>query len=239
MRLALLGVVTSLGMSAEPGRWQTLLRKDSFAGWRSPSGHTPIEGAWTIAKGVLTAKPYVQHRTDLWTTQEYENFELEWEWKAAKGANSGVKYWVQRAVTMAVVKEDIEWRPVGDPREAAGEITLEYTVGLEYQMADDAHEPASLARANSRAGGLYGLFAPSPEAVKPHDQWNRSRVVVRDGHFEHWLNGKQTLGFDLTKLETQLKEAKQTDRLGRRMGPIALQYHQTVVSFRKMRVRRL
>ena len=94
MRLALYVVVTSLGMSAEPGRWQTLLRKDSFAGWRSPSGHTPIEGAWTIAKGVLTAKPYVRHRTDLWTTELYENFELEWEWKAAKGANSGVKYWV-------------------------------------------------------------------------------------------------------------------------------------------------
>ena len=226
-------------LPAEPGPWQKLLQQDSFAGWRSQSGHTLNEGAWTIANGVLTAKPYVQHRTDLWTTEQYENFELEWEWKAAKGANSGVKYRVQRAVTMVVVKEDVEWRTVADPRDAPHEITLEYSIGLEYQMADDAHEPASLERANSRAGGLYGLFAPSPEAVKPHDQWNRSRVVVRDGRFEHWLNGKQTLGFDVPKLEAQLKEAKQTDRLGRRMAPIALQYHQTVVSFRKMRVRRL
>ena len=239
MPIVLLLILIATGLQAEPGRWQKLLYKDSFAGWRSPSGHTPINGAWTIAKGVLTAKPYVQHRTDLWTTEQYENFELEWEWKAAKGANSGVKYWVQRAVTMVVLKEDVEWRTVSDPREAPNETTLEYSVGLEYQMADDAHEPASLARANSRAGGLYGLFAPSPEAVKPHNHWNRSRVVVRDGRFEHWLNGKQTLAFDLAKLEAQLTEAKQTDRLGRRLSPIALQYHQTVVSFRKMRVRRL
>ena len=239
MPLALLMILASHAMAAEPGPWQKLLQKDSFAGWRSPSGHTPIEDAWTIANGVLTAKPYVQHRTDLWTTEQYENFELEWEWKAAKGANSGVKYWVQRAVTMVVLKEDVEWRRVADPREAPHETTLEYSVGLEYQMADDAHEPASLERANSRAGGLYGLFAPSPEAVKPHGQWNRSRVVVRDGRFEHWLNGKQTLGFDLAQLEAQLREAKQTDRLGPRMGPIALQYHQTVVSFRRMRVRKL
>ncbi len=238
MRLVSTLILTSLAMAAEPGPWRSLLERDSFAGWRSPSGHTPIGGGWTISGGVLTAKPYVQHRTDLWSVEDYENFELEWEWKAAKGANSGVKYWVQRANTLVVVKEDAEWRRVADPREAPDEITIEYTVGLEYQMADDAHEPESLKRANSRAGGLYGVFAPSPEAVKPHEQWNRSRVLVRDGRFEHWLNGKQTLAFDLAKLEAGLAETKQTDRLKRRLGPIALQYHQTVVSFRKMRVRR-
>lgn len=225
-------------MAAEPGDWRTLLEKDTFQGWRSPSGHTPMEGAWTISEGVLTAKPYVQHRTDLWSEEEYENFELEWEWKAAKGANSGVKYWVQRAQTLVVVKENVEWRRVADPREARGEITLEYSTGLEYQMSDDAHEPDALRRANSRAGGLYGVFAPEAEAVKPHDKWNHSRVLVRDGRFEHWLNGKQTLGVDLAKLEAGLAQTRQSDRLKRRSGPIALQYHQTVVSFRKMRIRR-
>ena len=198
-----------------------------------------MEGAWTMASGVLTAKPYVQHRTDLWSGEEYENFELEWEWKADKAANSGVKYWVQRAQTLVVVKEDVEWRRVAGPREAPGGITIEYSVGLEYQMADDAHEPSSLERADSRSGGLYGLFPPSPENGKPHGEWNRSRLVVNGGRFEHWLNGKLVLAYDLAKLEERLAGARQTDRLGKRKGPIALQYHQTVVSFRKMRVRRL
>ena len=239
MRIALVLIFAACAAAGEPGPWRRLLGKNSFAGWRSPSGHTPIASAWTIANGVLTAKPYVQHRTDLWSDEEYENFELEWEWKAAKGANSGVKYWVQRAVTLVVIKEDAEWRRVADPREAPDGITIEYTTGLEYQMADDENEPTSLQRADSRAGGLYGLFPPSPEAVKPHGVWNRSRVVVSGGRFEHWLNGTQTLGFDLAKLQERLMRNRQDDRLTKLKGPIALQYHQTVVSFRKMRIRRL
>jgi hypothetical protein len=183
---------------------------------------------------VLTAKPYVQHRTDLWSEEEYENFELEWEWRAAKGANSGVKYWVQDAVTLVVIEENVRWRQVADPREAPAETTLEYTRGLEYQLADDAHEPDAVKRPEARAGGLYGVVAPSVAVTKAHDHWNRSRIVVRDGRVSHWLNGKQTLSADLTVVEGKLRPP-----LKRRRGPLALQYHQTVVSFRKLRVRRL
>ena len=196
MRFVLVVALASVVLrGAEAGPWQTLLQKNSFAGWRSPSGHTAVEKAWSIRDGVLTVRPYVPHRTDLWSVEEYEDFELEWEWKAAKGANSGVKYWVQRADTLVVEKEDEKFRRIPDPRAAAaGEVTIEYSRGLEYQMADDAHEPVSLQRADSRAGGLYSLFPPSPESVKPHGQWNRSRLVARGGRFEHWLNGRKGFG---------------------------------------------
>lgn len=220
--------------------WQTLIQPNSFAGWRSPSGHTPLEGAWTIRDGVLTVKPFVHRRTDLWTVDEFEDFELEWEWKAAKAANSGVKYWLQNAVTLVVEIEDQKWRTIPDPRSAKPEeITLEYTRGLEYQMADDEYEPDSLKRADSRAGGLYSLIPPSPETVKPHGEWNQSRLLVRQGKFEHWLNGRRVAAFDLAQLEAIIKEKRPNQKLGRKRGPLALQYHQTEVSFRKMRVRRL
>lgn len=225
-------------IAAEPGPWRTLLQKDSFAGWCSPSGETDLNGAWSIRRGVLTVKPYVQHRTDLWSVDDYENFELEWEWKAAKAANSGVKYWVGSATTLVIEEEDKKFRAVSGPHAAQpNEITLEYSIGLEYQMADDAHEPASLKRKDSRAGGLYSIFPPEPEAVKPYGQWNRSRLVVRNGRFEHWLNGQRVLEYDIAKLEAKTK-ARPNFTIGKRGGPIALQYHQTVVSFRRMRVRR-
>jgi hypothetical protein len=236
VRCALLLVIASATIAAEPGPWRTLLAKDSFAGWRSPSGETDLEGAWTIHGGVLTVKPYVHRRTDLWSVDDYENFELEWEWKAAKAANSGVKYWVRSATTLVIVEENEKFRPIAGPRAAQpNEVTLEYSTGLEYQMADDAHEPTSLIRRDSRAGGLYSVFPPEPEAVKPHGQWNRSRILVRDGRFEHWLNGQRVLAYDLAKLEAQTKGRPSFFKRG---GPIALQYHQTVVSFRRMRVRR-
>ena len=235
MRLLLIGLAVAALRGAE---WQSLIHRDSFAGWRSPSGHTPPDGAWTIHHGVLTVKPFVHRRTDLWSTEEYENFELIWEWKAAKGANSGVKYWAQNFFTLVVEIENRKWRQIPDPRSARPEeITLEYSRGLEYQMADDAHEPDSLQRADSRSGGLYGMIAPSHENARPHGEWNKSRLLVDHGRFEHWLNGKRVAAFDLAQLEARL--AAKRFALKAKKGPLVLQYHQTEVAFRKMRVRRL
>lgn len=214
------------------GDWKNLIQRDGFAGWRSPSGKTPLEGAWEIRGGVLSVKPFVQHRTDLWSVDEYGDFELEWEWRADRAANSGVKYWVQSATTLIVIKEDQEWKPIADPSLAPGETTLEYSRGLEYQMADDAHEPDALKRPAARAGGLYGQLPPQPENAKPHGQWNRSRLIVKQGHVEHWLNGRRVLAYDVVSLPPRV-------RLDRQRGPLALQYHQTRVSFRRMRIRAL
>lgn len=224
----------------DAGTWQRLIDKNTFSNWRSPSGKTDIDGAWTIRNGVLTVKPYVHRRTDLWSVEEYGDFELEWEWKATKGANSGVKYWVQNFSTLIIVKENEEWRAVSDPTQAKPEEpTLEYSRGPEYQMADDEYEPTSLKLRDSRAGGLYSLFPPSPETVKPNGKWNRSRLLVHRGRFEHWLNGVKVLEFDRAKLEARIEKVQPNYRIRKTRGPIALQYHQTQVAFRKMRIRRL
>lgn len=187
--------------------------------------------------GVLTVRPYVHRRTDLWSVDTYSDFELEWEWKADKGANSGIKYWVQQALTLVIVKENERWRAVAGPGAAAPtEPTLEYSRGLEYQMADDEFEPASIRRRDSRAGGIYGLVAPDPETVRKHGQWNQSRILVREGRIEHWLNGTRVVAVDASAIEARLGTGRNAIR--QRSGPLALQYHQTVVSFRNMRVRR-
>jgi hypothetical protein len=239
MRLAGLcwGAALAARAAQSPGPWRDLIQNGSFEGWRSPSRKTPPGGAWTIRDGVLTVLPYVHRRTDLWSEEEYGDFELEWEWMADKGANSGVKYWVQQAVTLVIVQENERWRVVPGPDAAADhEPTLEYSQGLEYQMADDEFEPDSLKRRDSRAGGIYGLVAPDPEAVRKHDRWNQSRIVVRNGKIEHWLNGVCVVEADAAALAERLKGSR--NAIQRRRGPIALQYHQTVVSFRKMRIRR-
>ncbi|MBS1832081.1 MAG: DUF1080 domain-containing protein [Acidobacteria bacterium] len=234
-------VVCSLLLGAVlSGEWQNLIEKDNFQHWRSPSGKTDVGGAWSIRKGVLTTKPYVHRRTDLWSAEEYSDFELEWQWKPRKGANSGVKYWVQTAVNLVIEEEDKKFRRIADVAEAKPDETLtEFSLGLEYQMADDEFEPVSIQRKDSRSGGLYSLFAPQPEAVKKHGKWNHSRLLVRGGHVEHWLNGKKTLEYDRAKLAEQMKKTPLRYVIERERGPIALQYHQTVVSFRKMRIRRL
>lgn len=209
--------------------WKELFDGRSFAGWRSPSGKTDLGGAWRIEHGTLTVRPQVQHRTDLWTVDEYDNFEMEWEWRATPGANSGVKYWVERASTLVVIKEDVEWKRIADPSVAeAGDITIEYSHGPEYQLAAP-DEPSAVKSPVQRAGGLYGIIAPQPEAVRPAGQWNRSRLVVNRGRIEHWLNGRRVVDTTPAALTAP----------NRQRGPIALQYHQTEVAFRSIRVRPL
>ncbi len=215
-------------MAANP--WESLFDGRTFTGWRSPSGETALDGAWRIDPGgLLTVRPHVQRRTDLWTARaDYLDFDLEWEWRATPGANSGVKYWVEKAYTLVVIKEDEDWRRVAKPSDAApGDTTIEYTVGLEYQLAAP-DEPTALVKPDTRAGAIYSIQAPAIEAVKPAGQWNRSRLIVRADRIEHWLNGRLVL-----RAAVAGEIAKR-----RRAGPIALQYHQTEVAFRRIRVRR-
>ena len=221
------------------GPWISLFDGRSFAGWRSPSGQTELAAAWKIVNGTMTVRPHVQHRTDLWTDAEYDNFELVWEWMAQPGANSGIKYWVQDATTLIVVKEDEEWRRVPNPSHAGpGDITIEYSRGFEYQMAAP-DEPTALLKPMARAGALYELIPPSPETVHPARAWNKSRLVVNGERIEHWLNGKQVMNTTLDQLAEVMRDHPPNFKLERRRGPIALQYHQTEVAFRKIRVRRL
>ena len=198
-----------------------------------------MAGAWKISAGTISVRPQVQHRTDLWTIAEFENFELEWEWMAQPGANSGIKYWVQDATTLVVVKEDEQWRRVPDPTHAAaGDITIEYSHGFEYQMAAP-DEPTALVKPLARAGALYELIPPIPESVRPAREWNKSRLLVSGGHIEHWLNGKRVVNETLEQIESVIRTHPPNFKLERRRGPIALQYHQTAVTFRRIRVRRL
>jgi hypothetical protein len=223
----LLAFLLFLPLSAQ--QWETLFDGKSFRGWRSPSGQTPMAGAWRIDNKCLIVRPFVSRRTDLWTEASFEEFEMEFEWRVARGANSGVKYAVEEGFTVVVVEEDKKWRRVPGPQSAAAsETTIEYTKGLEYQLADDAAEPDAVANPAARAGALYNRRAPTRAAARPAGQWNQSRLIVTHQRIEHWLNGKLVLGVDLP-----------APRIAIRPGPIALQYHQTEAAFRNLRVRRL
>jgi hypothetical protein len=68
--------------------------------------------------------------------------------------------------------------------------------GPELQILDDDKY-----RQNSPknwTGALYDMIAaPSDKVVNPVGEWNKVRVVVKDNHVEHWLNGKKVVEYDL------------------------------------------
>ena len=211
-------VAATLFAGAEPAFESFETCESIRANFRAFRGDTFPDGKWACEDGVLRSVP--GRRVDLVTRAEYEDFELELEWKVARGANSGVMYGVSEAGT------DTFWS------------------GPEMQINDDPNHPDGL-QPKTSAGGLYDLIGPSRrDLLKPTGEFNRARVVSRAGHVEHWLNGVKVVAYEWnsTELRALIKETKFATAplfMRTRKGHIALQSEGDEVWFRHIRIRRL
>ncbi|MGC8761692.1 MAG: 3-keto-disaccharide hydrolase [Bryobacteraceae bacterium] len=230
----------------------------SFAGWRPAA-----EGTWTIEDGCLKAMPRPALREDLVSTDEFGDFELEFEWKVAPGANSGVKYLIQDIVLVdekqlpegmrLSFEQQVGWflthRSAKRELVRAGSGAQVYPVAFEYQVIDDRRHPDALFNAASRAGALYRMTAPVQAAARPAGEFNLGRIVLRGLHVEHWLNGVKVVDIRLDDPEVRASIEKRWPadnpvrrllvEIPKRRSPIALQHHNDAAWFRNIRIREL
>jgi len=238
--------------------WRPLFDGRTFAGWRPAA-----EGAWAIEDGCLKAVPRPPLREDLVSEAEFGDFELEFEWKVAPAANSGVKYLIQDTVLVdegqlppglrLPFEEQVAWflehRSARRELVKPGSGAQVYPVAFEYQVIDDRRHPDALLNAASRAGALYRMAAPLQPAARPAGEFNEGRIVLRGLHVEHWLNGVKVVDIRLddpqvrASIEKRWKEGNPVRRLlldiPRRRSPVALQHHNDAVWFRNIRIRPL
>lgn len=178
----------------------------------------PAPSGWVAeADGVI-------HRTakagDLISKKEYESFEIEWEWKVALGANSGLKYWVINAGKAA---DKPNW------------------IGIEYQMIDDERHADAKKGDSHNTASIYDIKRAAPDkAVKPAGEWNKSKVIVKDGVIQHFLNGKlaveaDTKGDDWKQRIAKSKFSKATGFASGK-GKLMLQDHGDEVWFKNIRI---
>jgi hypothetical protein len=220
--IALFAVLSSdLGAQATPttstapdsAGWRVLFDGTSTAAWRRFRG-TGMPDGWKVVDGALTR---VGKAGDIVTVDQFENFELNLEWKIAPGGNSGIFYRVSE-----------------DTSET-------YYIGPEMQVLDDAKHEDGKSRLTS-AGALFGLY-PSPAGiVKPAGEWNNVRLIVNGKHVEHWLNGTKVVDAEMGSpdWETKVKASKfaQWPGFGRApRGHIALQDHDDRVAYRNIRIK--
>ena len=206
--------------------WQPLFDGKTLNGWFWTFGPAnSIQPSWQATGGeIRTSKSGVE--VYLLTLESFADFELQFEWKAARGANSGVKY---------------RFQGYGDSK--TGRIE---PIGLEYQITDDVSNPDALSTPKHAAGALYEYIAPEKPAPAGPDVWHRARIVARGLHIEHWLDGIRVVDIDLDSPEAaaefariKRRSASMLLRQQRRESPIALQFHDGDVRFRALRVRRL
>jgi Domain of Unknown Function (DUF1080) len=216
--LVLILMISYCPATAKKGKWKVLFDGKSTDAWRGFKQDSFPDKAWKVEGGTFRSVVGSESR-DLLTKEKYRNFELELEWKVAPGGNSGVIYLVSE-------DSDETWH-----------------TGPEMQVLDDAKHPDGK-NPKTSAGSLYGLVAPNKTNLHPAGKWNRVRLIVENGHVEHWLNGKKVLAYELgsdqlTQLIAGSKFKEFPGFAQSREGFVALQHHGEEAWFRKIRIRSL
>ncbi len=219
-------------MAAAGRRTETLFDGKTFRRFRTPSGVTGPEVSWRIRDGALETIADARRQCDLWTVEEYEQFDMSFEWMVAAGANTGVKYLIQATATDVL-------------RDAKGEFLHETSLGFEFQLVDDESAAGSDQPAHA-SGALYNYLPPAERPARRAGEWNTGRLVVTADGAEHWLNGKRVLAYGFRSAELRsalaakrLNSARMLERLERRRTPIAFQHHESTVAFRSISIRAL
>ncbi|MDR3142550.1 MAG: DUF1080 domain-containing protein [Tannerellaceae bacterium] len=168
-RFCLLFVFTLFVSAYSPAQSNEYKWKPLFGANLAEAAFNPE--AWSEADGALTAAK----DEAIWTTVEYENFELELDFKNDAGTNSGI----------VVYCTDVnDWIPNS----------------VEIQIADDYYEKWTNSKPYERCGAIYGHLGPKQDkAVKKPGEWNHMRVKCTGQRISVILNGKKVTEMDMSK----------------------------------------
>ena len=219
-----------LAIDEEKNGWELLWDGETTEGWRGARlDYFPEEG-WIIENGELIVLSSGGAEStaggDIVTTELFGDFELKVDFKITKGANSGIKYYVDT-----------------DLNKGPGS-----SIGLEYQILDDENHPdAKLGNheGSRTIASLYDLIKANPnKPVNPVGQWNSAYIISKNNHVEHWLNGVKVLEYErkspeFRKLVSESKYVEWPNFGEAEKGHILLQDHGDRVAFKNIKIKTL
>ena len=145
---------TFSSFAADNNKWKPLFGKNLENANYNPE-------VWSETDGVLGA---VKDES-IWTKDEYENFELDLDFKTDVGTNSGV---------VVYCTDTKDWIPNS----------------VEIQIADDHCEKWGNGKPYEKCGAIYGhLGAVQDKVVKKPGEWNHMRIKCAGQHIMVILNG--------------------------------------------------
>ncbi|MFH0989995.1 MAG: family 16 glycoside hydrolase [bacterium] len=184
----------------------SLFNGTDLSGWKLIEGK---EGTWGVKDGIL----FTMGEGGGWlsTEREFENFQLDLDFKVPDGGNSGVFIRSPRQ---------------GDPA---------YT-GMEIQILDDYAPVYAKLNAWQYCGSLYGVQAASPRASKKANEWQHMQIIAVGPRVKVTLNNQLIVDADLI---AHMDKESTHPGLKRRAGYTGLQSHTLRVEYKNIIVKEL
>jgi hypothetical protein len=180
--------------------------------WADGKGAAPGAG-WEFAEGVI-------HRAgkagDIFTKKKYQDFEMEFEWKAAPGANSGVKYRMKGVGP--------EYQVIDDAKHPDAKDASRRTASLYDVKAASADKPL-------KPAGEWNAGKVVAKGKRLEHWLNGVKVMEIELDTPEW-----EAAFAKSKFA---KSKGAAEWFGREAGPVMLQDHGDEVWFRSIRIREL
>ena len=199
--------------------WRLIFNGLDFAGWHNFK-QEGVRPGWQATNGrLVVADP--KNAGDLVTSNQFDWFELQFEYNIMPGGNSGIMFHVT----------DEGNRP--------------WATGPEFQLEDNQE-----AKDPQRCGWLYGLYQPANDpktgapmdATKPAGEWNHVRLLVTPEKCEHAINGVKYFEYVLGSEDFKSRVAK--SKFGKQplfaksnSGFLSLQGDHGSVAFRNLKIR--
>ena len=215
---SLLLTIIFLSCGTSKSEWLVLFDGKSVSGLRGYRMDSFPWGSWAIEDGSLKTVPG-EKGIDIISIEIFKDFELQLEWKLQSGGNSGIFYF-------ATEEGDFIWQSAP-----------------EMQVLDNISHQDGL-RDQTSAGALYDLIPTIRGAVKPLGEFNKVRIVSKNGNIQHWLNQTLILEYEYGSeaFEELVSKSKFRDMplFGKASsGKVGLQGDHGEVWYRNIRIKKL